>query len=646
MLCSVSNVTVKYAQKVVLDELSCQINANEKIGLIGRNGCGKTTLLKLITGEMKPDSGIVAFAGGVKVRYLSQLLGLNLDRTVREEILDAFEPISRLEQEIREIEHKLGLPDTPPSLVRQYEELQKKFEYEGGYEYHKRSEDILHGLGLSEHLDVRVGALSGGQKTKLSLGKILAEKADLLLLDEPTNSLDLEARLWLENYLQQFNGSVVIVSHDRHMLNAVTNKIFEIENGSLDKYAGNYDAYKTEKQLRTEQRIKKYEMVTKEREKLEDFIRRNISGQKTRMAQGRRKLIAHLPDVEKVHTEKVMHISSKPERQIGDRALDVEGLSKKYIIPPSETGQEEPGEIKLFENLDMSIAGGEKVVLLGPNGSGKTTLFRMLAGDVDPDSGFCKFGLSAEPGFYYQEHENLSQDRELLDELWSVKPDEPEGNMRGYLGAFGFSGDDVFKTVGTLSGGERARMQIAKLLLEKHNCLLLDEPTNHLDIPSIEVLEKFLVDFSGTVLLISHDISFINSVAEKIYAIEDGKIRVYYGNYDDYTSRRAQETPEQAKEKSDEKINRQGEFDARRKEANRIKITRQRSTKRIEEIEARLHESEDKKISLEKEMIEAANDFRRTQELAAEYKQINEEIHSLYHEWDELEALLKSLPEA
>lgn len=626
MLCQVSEVSKRYGEQIILDRLTCQINPGEKIGLIGRNGCGKSTLLKIIAGEIASDHGEIHFQGGTRVRYLSQMPDLNSERTVWEEILTAFKSHIELEQKIRAMEKELSTAAPSDALMKRYETLVHNFETAGGYYYQRKALEILDNLGLRNHTEQPVSVLSGGQKTKLALAKILAEDNDLLLLDEPSNHLDLEATIWLETFLSHYKGAILMVSHDRSLLNGIVTRIFEVEHFRLHEYKGNYIAYKKEKALRLEQQQKAYLQDKSKRTRLEDFIRRNLEGQKTKQAKARRIQLNKMEKVGTVRTEKVMSLKSEPQKRLGTKALDVENLSKSY---PSA---------HLFENINLTIAGEEKITLIGPNGCGKTTLFRILAGDTTQDSGKFKFGQSAEPGFFYQEHSNLNMKNTLLEEMWAAKQEEQASKLRDYLAAFGFHGDDVLKEVGVLSGGERSRLLLAKLLLEKHNFLLLDEPTNHLDIPSIEVLENFLIEFPGTVLLISHDRSFIDAVTKKILAFENGDIREYLGNYSHYFDKKNQNVPESRKEAKPEKETRREQFLSQKKEASKNAIDSKRRQKRIAEIEKTLEELEAEKHRLEEEMIAVAEDYKKAQALGAEHRQVEENMESLLDEWHVLES--------
>ncbi|MBM3265142.1 MAG: ABC-F family ATP-binding cassette domain-containing protein [candidate division Zixibacteria bacterium] len=535
-LVSFHQVSKYYGAQDVLGDIAWGIDAGRHIGLIGPNGAGKTTLLKLITGALVPDIGAIARQSGCRIGYLTQDPDLDSDATVLEEALSALSGIHTLERRLRETEHALenanGDAQTSERLLARYGRLQEEFERAGGYAFQHRAEAVLAGLGFPEREYARpVGVLSGGQKTRLGLAKLLLTEADLLLLDEPESHLDMNATEWLEKHIREYAGAVLLVSHDRYFLDRTVNEIVEVERRTLNVFSGNYSRYlelKTE-QLKTQTRV--YEQQQQMITRTEEFIRRNIAGQKTRQAQGRRKQLERLERIDRpAQARRAAGFAFHTMNRSGDDVLRFEGVAKGY-----------EGRM-LFTDLSLLLRRGERIGVIGPNGCGKTTLLRLIMGEETPEDGVVHIGAGVKIGYYDQERIQLSDTRAVLNELWSAIPGLGEESIRTVLGRFLFSGDDVFKLVGSLSGGEQARLALAKLMLENPNFLVLDEPTNHLDIRSRHALEQALDDYPGTLLVVSHDRYFLDNVIDELLVFEPSGPSRWPGDYSSYHDSK-EETP-------------------------------------------------------------------------------------------------------
>ena len=532
-LIRLEHVTKLYDPDLILDDISVSIEHGDRIGLIGRNGTGKTTLIKIINGMLANFKGKVISAKGLRLGYLSQEPELAPDRTLRQEMLKVFEKRHSLEDKMLLLAEDMETQESPDLLTR-YAQIQEQHERLGGYDYEYQINRILGGLGFSEldfNLPIRV--LSGGQKSRATLAKLLLEEPDLLLFDEPTNHLDINGIEWLENYLNnEYNGAVLVVSHDRYFLDKVVRKIWELEEHKIKIYRGNYSKYvetKTVEQLVGERAFKKQQaFITHE----EDFIRRNIAGQRTREAQGRRKKLKRLERAEKPKSDaSTFKLDFTPETRGGNDILRCQNVSKAF------------GDKVIFENLDFEVYRRDVIGIIGANGTGKTTLFRMILGEEPPTHGEIWVGPTLKFGYYTQELEGLNPDNEIIDEIWELRPQQTQEEIRSFLGKFLFSGDDVFKRIGSLSGGEQSRVLLAKLLLTNANVLLLDEPTNHLDIPAREALEAALAEYPATFFIISHDRYLLNSLATKLLIFDGnlgGTANLFEGNYAEYAAQQQQ----------------------------------------------------------------------------------------------------------
>ena len=528
-LIRLEHVTKLYDPDLILDDISVSIEHGDRLGLIGRNGTGKTTLLKIINGLLANFKGKVVAAKGLRIGYLSQEPELARDCTLRQEMLKVFEKRRALEDKMLLLAEEMETEEVP-NLLAAYARIQDQHEQLGGYDYEHEINRILGGLGFSEldfNLPIRV--LSGGQKSRATLAKLLLEKPDLLLFDEPTNHLDINGIEWLENYLNiEYNGAVLVVSHDRYFLDKVVRKVWELEEHKIKIYRGNYSKYvetKRVEQLVTERAFKKQQAFV---EHEEDFIRRNIAGQRTREAQGRQKKLDRLERIEKPKPDApTLNLSFTPETRGGNDILRCKNVGKAF------------GDKVIFRDMNFEVYRRDIIGIIGANGTGKTTLFRMILGNEAPTDGEMWVGPTLKFGYYAQELEGLNPDNEIIDEIWALQPKHTHGEIRSFLSKFLFFGDDVFKRIGNLSGGEQSRVLLAKLLLANANVLLLDEPTNHLDIPACEALEAALAEYPATLFIISHDRYLLNNLATKLLIFDgkpEGTAELFEGNYAEYVA--------------------------------------------------------------------------------------------------------------
>ena len=601
-----------YGPQDVFWDVSLQIARGDKIALVGRNGTGKTTLLRIIAGLDTPTAGRVHRARKLRIGYLPQAAELPGQRTLYQEMLTVFSDLQAQQAELRRLEQQMADPAQREGAMQRYGEALQAFELAGGYRYESEIKMVLAGLGFPEEEQHQpLSILSGGQKTRALLAKLLLSQPDLLLLDEPTNHLDLAATQWLEEYLANWKGSLVVVAHDRYFLDKVVGRVWELAFGRLEDYAGNYSQYTTLRVERMERRLAEYQAQQKHIEKTEDFIRRYMAGQRTREAQGRQKRLDRLPRLERPHEAKKISLSMKTDLRGGDLVLVSEDLAIGY----------QPG-MPLFTSPDLCLRRGERAALLGPNGSGKTTFLKTIINQVSPLDGLVRMGQNVKFGYLAQAHDYLDKEKTILDEILESH-DLPLEKARGFLGRFLFSGDDVFKPIGDLSGGERSRVALAKLTLEGANFLLLDEPTTHLDIASQEILEEVLTDFNGTILLVSHDRYLINALATQVWAIKGGALRVYDGNYSDYEKqrRRTEETGETEEKRRDR----------RKRQKKEVVVDR---TAELEEDIATL---EAQLAALGEELVAAstAKNVESLRELGSEYQRVDEELQRLLAQWVE-----------
>ena len=531
----------------VFKDVSFQLNEGEKAALVGVNGAGKSTLMRIIAGEEKPDGGEIVIKRGLKMAYLPQEATFESDKTLYNEMLAVFDEVREMQAEIARLEQAMTQPgDDFDDLLERYGELTHRFELTGGYDYETRIKQILTGLNFEPEMwEMSLTKFSGGQKTRAALARSLLAGPDLLLLDEPTNHLDLNTLEWLENFLASWPGSIIIISHDRFFLDRVVSRVLDLSFGSLEDYPGNYSKYMTLREERFQRAMNLYEAQQEHILKTEEFIRRFRAGQRSKEARGRQKILNRLERVQRPKEKDKLHLSLQTDLRSGRLALATEDLEVGY--------RTKNGVNSLFKTPDLEIQRQERVAIIGPNGSGKSTFLKTIMGEIQPLNGIVEPGPNVKVGYYAQSHEGLNFKNSVLEEILWAEP-MTEGAARNYLGRFLFSGDDVYKKVADLSGGERSRVALAKLTLTKANFLILDEPTNHLDINAREALEDLLSDYNGTLLMVSHDRYFIDALATQVWAVGDGTMRTYLGNYSDYLEwmsrakeREAEQTRQQAK---------------------------------------------------------------------------------------------------
>jgi len=504
-LLTIQNLEKSFGDRIILDKADLLLDRGERVGLIGDNGSGKTTLFKIITREMEPEVGVVAINKGLKIGHLTQQASFDPANTVIDEAELAFAHLHELAHRMRELEHQMAehTDDDLDRTLKKYEELQHQFEADGGYAWQHKLEGTLLGVGLTREVwETNVENLSGGQRSRLSLAKILIAEPDVMLLDEPTNHLDLAAIEWLEDYLLQFNGAVLLISHDRYLLDRLATRIVWLTQTKLKSYPGNYTAFTAQRELQELSQQRAFEQQQAHIDKTKEFVRRFGAGQRAREAKGREKVLNRLLKsdamVASVTAQKKIHFSMETDQRAGDQVLNVRDLSKSF------------GPLEIWKNLSFRVTRGERIGIVGPNGSGKTTLLRVLMGEEDASGGHVKWGSNLNIGYYDQRLDDFDPDASILEELAAGRPPIPEQKLRDLLGIMLFSGDTVEKPMRMLSGGEKARVAFCELLLDEPNVLLLDEPTNHLDIASADALEKALADFQGTILSVSHDRYFLD----------------------------------------------------------------------------------------------------------------------------------------
>ncbi len=610
-----------YPGHEIFSGLSWQINFGDKIALIGRNGIGKTTLFKIIKGEISPDSGTIIRARGLKIGYMPQEAEIESGKTLWLELLDAFSNILELRDEIKELEADIAEDTSDSESLERYGHLQERFELEGGFDYEKKMKIVLQGLGFPEEDWLKeVKKFSGGEKNRIFLARILLEEPDLLLLDEPTNYLDIESTSWLEEYLSAFKGSVIIVSHDRYFMNRVAKKIVELNHTGLEVYFGDYDFYEKESAERLKLARKAYEHKAEEIARIKDFIQKNIAGQKTKQAQSRRKQLQKMAPLVKPHEDtRDMKLNIQSSGRSWLKIVDVKNLSKSY------------GHKELFSDISFAIERGDKLGLIGPNGSGKTTLVRMITGQDQPDSGEIEIGNNVEYTYYDQELLGLDLESSVIDVIWEEKPEALAEELRSYLGRFLFTGDDIFRPVKSLSGGEKSRLALAKIFFNPANFLILDEPTNHLDIPSVKMLEQALNDFNGSVLAISHDRYFLDNTVKKILAVEDLGLTEYRGNFSYYWRKKAEKKEMMQQQPSKKDVSKtKGEWE-------KLKDDR-RHQKKLQRIEEHIVLIEEKIEDIENMLIDPENssDWEKLARLQKEKSILEDKLEELYLEYEKL----------
>ncbi|EAG1547368.1 ATP-binding cassette domain-containing protein [Listeria monocytogenes] len=649
ILLQVQQISKFFGAEVILDNIKLEVKTGDRIALVGRNGAGKSTLLKIIAGKMSYDGGTISKPKSVEIGYLAQNTGLESSKTIWDEMLSVFDSLRKMEADLRKMELRLGEPElyNDPekyqALMTDYDTLQHTFKEIGGYTYEAEIRSVLNGLRFyPEDYEVEIASLSGGQKTRLALAKLLLAKQDILVLDEPTNHLDIETLAWLETYLQNYHGSLLIVSHDRYFLDKVVNQVYEISRTKIDHYKGNYSSFVSQKQAKLEQMWKEFDKQQKQIAKLEDFVARNIvRASTTKRAQSRRKQLEKMDVLGRPQgDEKAAHFGFQFEKQTGKDVLMVDQLSIGYAK-----------DKRIASNLTFEMKRQDSLALVGPNGIGKSTLLKTLIRDIPALSGEFHFGAGVKIGYYDQEQAKLTSNKTVLMELWDDYPELNEVNVRTTLGNFLFSDDDVLKNVQSLSGGEKARLALAKLTLLEANVLILDEPTNHLDIESKEVLEAALIDFEGTILFVSHDRYFINRIASKIVELAPEKATVFLGDYDYYQEKLA-EAKELARLDAEDRRKKGEQVEATasvrklnyQEEKEQQKLLRQRKRK-LEEVEKSMEATDEKIAELEHQLTnpEVFQDHEKALEITQELDAVKANGEKLMEEWETLSEELESM---
>lgn len=622
-----SNIKKMFLDETLFENVSFSVDSSDKIGFVGANGAGKSTLFKIITGDMDYDEGEIFKNKSLKIGYLDQYSVNGSSKSIMEELLSVFAEVIEIENQLDEIrfdiENKNGNLD---ELIKKQTVLQERFEELDGFYYKSKAKSTLTGLGFSEEeFNLSVDKLSGGQKTRVALGKILLSDANLLMLDEPTNHLDIESVEWLEDFLKNYNGAFIVISHDRYFLDRVTNKTFELDNRRFRSYNGNYSEYMAQREIdkKTEQR--NYDNTMKEIKRLEGVVEQQRRWGRERnfiTAESKQKVIDRLektlvaPDAERED----MSFTFKACAGGGQDVLQTEGLGMAF------------DENRLFSDVDMLIKKGEKVFLLGPNGCGKTTLLKIIMGEYGQTDGEYKIGANIHVGYYDQIQENLSMDKTVIDEIWDEYPNLTQTEIRNALAVFLFRGEDVFKEINKLSGGERARVELVKLMLKSVNLLIMDEPTNHLDIESREALESALTGYDGTMLMVSHDRYFINKLADRILYLTPSGVESHTGGYDSFTARAAVKTE---KKTTDNALD--------YKEQKRLESEKRKIINRFKKVEELVEELENEISGLNDEMAKPENavDFTKLAELSEQSGEKNTELETLLEEWEGLQITIE-----
>ena len=617
-----------FAGEVLFDNINLQVDERDRIALVGKNGAGKSTLLKILVGEEEPTSGEINKKKDISLSYLAQDSRFESENTIYDEMLHVFDDLRRTEKQLRQMELEMGEKsgDDLDKLMSDYDRLSENFRQAGGFTYEADIRAILNGFKFDESMwQMKIAELSGGQNTRLALAKMLLEKPNLLVLDEPTNHLDIETIAWLENYLVNYSGALIIVSHDRYFLDKVATITLDLTKHSLDRYVGNYSRFVELKEQKLATEAKNYEKQQKEIAALEDFVNRNlVRASTTKRAQSRRKQLEKMERLDKPEAgKKSANMTFQSEKTSGNVVLTVENAAIGY-----------DGEV-LSEPINLDLRKMNAVAIVGPNGIGKSTFIKSIVDQIPFIKGEKRFGANVEVGYYDQTQSKLTPSNTVLDELWNDFKLTPEVEIRNRLGAFLFSGDDVKKSVGMLSGGEKARLLLAKLSMENNNFLILDEPTNHLDIDSKEVLENALIDFDGTLLFVSHDRYFINRVATHVLELSENGSTLYLGDYDYYVEKKAEVEMTQAEEASTSNQAKEpspvNDYQAQKESQKEVrKLMRQ-----IESLEAEIEELESQSQAISEQMLET-NDAGKLMELQAELDKISHRQEEAMLEWEEL----------
>ena len=629
-LLQAQNLEQQFNGKTLFKNANLDVQDNSKIALVGRNGVGKSTLVKMIIGEQEPSGGQVIKKRGLTIGYLAQNTGLDSNKSIYVEMENVFRPLILMEKQLHHFEKQISnMTDHNSSeykqFLKQYDQLMHDFNEKNGYGFKNKIKAVLHGLGFKdEAFKQPISSLSGGQKTRLALAKLLLEEHDLLILDEPTNHLDIKTLSWLENYLQSYNGALLVISHDRYFLDKIVNEVYEINHHHLIHYHGNYSTYTTEKDARLKQQWKAYEKQQAEITHLQDFVNKNIiRSSTTKRAQSKRKQLEKIERLERPEGEKEIHFKFTPAKESGDIVLQVENGAVGY------------DDHILSAPINIDLRKHQILAIIGPNGIGKTTLLKSIIGQIPFLKGKCHLGTNVQIGYYDQEQHILHDNKTVLNEIWDEHPTVPEKDIRSALGSFLFQGDDVKKEVHSLSGGEKAALMLTKLSMNHDNFLVLDEPTNHLDIPSKEVLENALLNFKGTVLFVSHDRYFINKIATHILEINSHGSQLYLGNYDYYLTKKEEQNTlpkvqaiTKTQFSSCAKMNYQ---QSKEHDRQLRKLKRQ-----IQKLEEQINQLEEQKTTLEKQMTEPEifNDIQKIQQLQVQLNKLTSMLSQTEEEWE------------
>lgn len=634
IILSAQNVAKSFGVNVVLKDVNFTLQHGDRIGLVGVNGCGKSTLMRIIAGLDVPDSGEISVVRGTRIGYLAQQDMVTSGASVWDELEKVYEPVFEMEKRLRSLETEMEHAHTDAAhfarLSSDYDKLMRRFEEADGYAWKSMVSGVLNGLGFTPcQYEQDVDSLSGGEKTRLCLARLLLQKPDLLLLDEPTNHLDMETLAWLENYLAAYRGSVLVISHDRYFLDHVCTGIVELLMGHSEQYSGNYTRYIAQRQERFETRIRAYELQQKEIERQQAIIARYrmYNREKSvRAAESREKALDRMEKLEKPVDERAIRFQFEARRRTGEDVLKINEVSKSF------------DEKHLFSNFSLHVRAGDRIALIGPNGVGKSTLIKLITGELPSDTGDIRYGSNVDIGYYDQHQSSLNPEKTVLDEVWDRFPRMEQSDVRGALGMFLFTGDDVFQPIKTLSGGEKGRVALTALMLRKDNLLLLDEPTNHLDMDSREVLEDALSGFGGTIITVSHDRYFINRVADRVIEMQPDGVTEYIGNYDDYLEKKNRPVePEVAAGKTKTEIEKEKRRDKMNKQALRqLKVRAQEAEKAVGAKEEEIAEFEAKMAD-----PDLYADSKRAAEVQRAYQKAQEDLARLYEEWECAEAALQ-----
>ncbi|MEH7356700.1 ABC-F type ribosomal protection protein [Neobacillus drentensis] len=636
ILLQVNQLQKYYGADLILSNIKLELQTRDRVALVGRNGAGKSTLLRIIAGHLSHDGGEIIKPKEVTIGYLAQNTGLESNLSIWDEMLTVFEPLRSMEKSLRKLEEQMADPrlfEDPVKyerIIKEYDQLQVTFKEQGGYQYEAEIRSVLHGLNFLDS-SLMISSLSGGQKTRLALGKLLLTRPDILILDEPTNHLDIDTLSWLEQYLQGYDGAILIVSHDRYFLDKVVTQVYEVSRKQIGRFTGNYSSYLDQKAANYERDMKLYEKQQQEVANLQDFIQRNLArASTTKRAQSRRKKLERMEIMDRpLGDEKSATFSFEIEKQSGNDVLTVDSLAVGYN-----------GE-KVSEAISFRAYKGESIALVGPNGIGKSTLLKTIIKKLPALAGTIYYGTNLSIGYYDQEQAELTSNKRVLNELWDDYPLKSEKEIRTVLGNFLFSGDDVLKIVSTLSGGEKARLALAKLMLEKANVLILDEPTNHLDLDSKEVLENALIDYPGTILFVSHDRYFINRIATKVLELSRHGSAEYLGDYDYYLEKKLEQEELAAlalAASAKRAIETEGlEKNSYQQDKESKKLERQRKRK-LEEMELRIEELEEQIQEYEQQLCEPEifQDHEKVLEININSEKAKAELEQLMEEWAEL----------